>query len=574
MIYTGYTLSEIFNQLGCKDSHDIMQNILHEYTNDSFGINFTSVEFFIKYHRDWLETNDYLKIIRKDVRFLVKNGLYDRKSGSFIVDNCLKVCKNKNTISHLLSLEYFASDVPVRFKMFSEKLYRNIMDSVDNIDETYTHRSSFKNEMYTFQRMYFDISNDRNITAKTYDGVLQSSYAPKGKETIINDYGKWGFENRIKSKLMRGILKAPFRLKYPNTFFEKLNNELSARMNPTINLSIIDGYDIVEAYLERSHSNTKNLGTLDGSCMRYEACSEYIRFYAENKQVVKLLVAKDEGDKIIGRALLWKCDDKTIMDRIYGSEITINYFKTYAKENGIIRKEKQTYDNPMMWVHPDTDDVFSECFDIKVKNIRRMPYMDTFKYTDDAYDDTMILNNEDGSHCFNDTDGSIEIFEEDDHRGETWCEMSDEWIDEDDAIYIDSRSMTVHERYAVYTIDDLYELRDDCVYLDYIDKYAHEENCEICFVDHPESARYEEYILTGDAIFLDDGCCLADETWYNDFDGRDYFLSGSLVEVEVLNGDKVYKYYIDDEFNHGFDSLENYLKSIDEDLVLVKLENA
>jgi hypothetical protein len=83
------------------------------------------------------------------------------------------------------------------------------------------------------------------------------------------------------------------------------------------NFEEVTGEEIKKWYLRDNYDLVK--GELGNSCMRYPICQTYFKIYTENPEVCKLLILKnDEGDKIVGRALVWKLTTgETYMDRIY-----------------------------------------------------------------------------------------------------------------------------------------------------------------------------------------------------------------------------------------------------------------
>ena len=45
-------------------------------------------------------------------------------------------------------------------------------------------------------------------------------------------------------------------------------------------------------------------GSLGNSCMKYDVCQDYLGLYTHNKDICSLLIATDNRDRLIGRALL------------------------------------------------------------------------------------------------------------------------------------------------------------------------------------------------------------------------------------------------------------------------------
>ncbi len=118
---------------------------------------------------------------------------------------------------------------------------------------------------------------------------------------------------------------------------------------------IVSGEDIRKWYLE---DNNISIGTLGESCMRYENCQPFLDIYALNPEQINLLILKDNtGNKIVGRALIWKniylrvdgVETKEVinfMDRIYYNNDSIAaVFKLWAKNNSHYYKLRQDCDD-------------------------------------------------------------------------------------------------------------------------------------------------------------------------------------------------------------------------------------
>lgn len=151
---------------------------------------------------------------------------------------------------------------------------------------------------------------------------------------------------------------------------------------------LVKGDDIVYWYNDKNYSN--NIGSLGNSCMSYERCGGYIKFYAKNIDKVSLLILKDRenDDKIIGRALVWNLsvpENRIFMDRIYTNyDFDVDSFKEYAKNNGWLYKLSQNMYSDTKIV--DTINNTTEHLTLKIYDVidnHYYPYMDTLKYYDD-----------------------------------------------------------------------------------------------------------------------------------------------------------------------------------------------
>ncbi len=241
---------------------------------------------------------------------------------------------------------------------------------------------------------------------------------------------------------------------------------------------IVEGEDIVKWYDYNNYAHSYADTVLHSSCMA-KHCEDLINFYAINKKVKMLILYQDSSkEKIVGRALIWELDkpeNRILLDRIYAlHDHYIEFFKTYAKNNGWLYKVRQSYDtNP--FVDTKTGEVVElelEVKDIKLNNI--YPYLDTLKYLDQ---DKKILSNDEISDVkLTGTEGAPYDCE--------WSELYGKWIN----MYNLSDN-----NYVLCEIgtDDLYNdidkvrKKEDAVYLPYYSEWIPKD-------------RYDEYIVKTD----------------------------------------------------------------------------
>jgi len=150
-----------------------------------------------------------------------------------------------------------------------------------------------------------------------------------------------------------------------------------------LNFVILEGEDVRSAYHHKAY--TAQAGTLGNSCMKSEHCQDFLSFYVDNKDLVRVVtLTKDGSSGVLGRALLWTFDDKKIMDRIYtiNDEEYAHYFKMWADRNGYIYKAEQKWTNSIWFV--SNGKKFISKLEIKTKSWKynKYPYLDTFKFLD------------------------------------------------------------------------------------------------------------------------------------------------------------------------------------------------
>lgn len=207
-----------------------------------------------------------------------------------------------------------------------------------------------------------------------------------------------------------------------------------------IELEVVEGEEIRKWYNVKNYESVR--GELGNSCMRYLSCQPFFDIYVWNPDVCKLIIKKNStGDKISGRALLWKLEDgRWYMDRPYtiinSDEVLFNEF---AKKRGYIK-------------------YIDEPEDISVKlgdhEYNKYPYMDTFVCYNPKLkrlSNDWSLWPQSGYIKLNDTEGGFVT------NKVVRSEFCHGWIPEDQAIFCDD-------------IQD-YTWSYNAIYLEYIGKW-------------------------------------------------------------------------------------------------------
>lgn len=290
---------------------------------------------------------------------------------------------------------------------------------------------------------------------------------------------------------------------YPDEYnkesVEKFVNEINLVRNRRYdNFDIVEGDDLIKYYNLNSYDpDSLNGSELDNSCMSYPKCGEFLRFFADNKNVKLLILrSEDNKDKIVGRALLWDLGqingedvDGKFMDRIYFIK---NYqkdlFVEHAENNSWYHKETQhsSAEDPV-W-NPNTG--LYETMKLKTKasfkesSTDKYPYLDTLKwfYVDEGFLSNTIEYREDGEVYFlEDIDGDYLKVEDGiwvnhymqyvDQDDLVWCEYGEEWRKHDDVINLEYLEEFATEQYAesgcVQSPNGHWVLKEDAVsYLD------------------------------------------------------------------------------------------------------------
>jgi hypothetical protein len=347
-----------------------------------------------------------------------------------------------------------------------------------------------------------------------HDGLI--SYLPAGKEHKTNERGEWARDGRQSGKagkVIRKIFTKEALRFIPEKEFEAFGNVYKAKfLDNGFKFEIKPNSEILKIY---SMKRADGEAGLNASCMNDD---DYFSIY-EYCECLQILIMVNKDNRLCGRALVWNVNHErhgniTFMDRIYVSEdYMYDLFLNYARENKWWRKYSyKKYDYKSRWINPATDcaeDIF-----IKIKTntaFEVYPYIDTFSYGGDGW----LSNNCSGNdYTYSNIDGTRDGDEgsneyEDDHNGESYDDINDHYINEDDAVFLCSlgereyrdRTTSVNNAVEAYTSrrntewfheDDnnivqiegswYYKQHDDVVYRE-DGEYDMETNCVVCETD-------------------------------------------------------------------------------------------
>ena len=182
--------------------------------------------------------------------------------------------------------------------------------------------------------------------------------------------------------------KVSFSAKELETFVNNFKAQYDIIVNEVYkDLKLVKGIDIRKYYSHTKYAEPHDKGTLWNSCMRYDKCGEFLDIYTENPNNIQLLILT-EGEKIKGRALVWKLDtpDRIFMDRVYTiHDSDVNLFIDYAKKNNWLYKLRQNNE-----IHNISENVqlscslYSDDKDLSFLEAMQYPYMDTMCYLSDS----------------------------------------------------------------------------------------------------------------------------------------------------------------------------------------------
>lgn len=215
------------------------------------------------------------------------------------------------------------------------------------------------NTLFVSDMFYIDIDTETNEYI---------TYIPENKYKLLKDNENPWKKYRNKLKIGKFFNKI-FYLE--NFQIENLSHQYKIYYNIEIDnvddiFNIVSGEDIYFYY------QTKNYvlggGTLNNSCMN-NASEDKLSFYINNPDKIKLLIIKNDNNKLLGRCLMWETNKGLYLDRAYCRyDKDIFLYKKYAE----IKKMKSYY----------TNKTSLEINDLKSINNNYLPYLDSFYIKD------------------------------------------------------------------------------------------------------------------------------------------------------------------------------------------------
>lgn len=336
------------------------------------------------------------------------------------------------------------------------------------------------------------------LAKKILDGSISQSDV-----NFIYDTEPYSLKSKARSEAkIAKLVNQIFPGKYSEKEVEEFTNTFKNLKKQENEFELVKGKDIVKWYNRETYAEES--GDLGNSCMRYARCSSYFKIYTENPEAVSMLILKDaEGEKILGRALVWKIEIdiegvEYYMDRIYAiDDATKKMFQDYADDKGWLKRKTSSYGDcrDFMLGEESYEDYYAKVHLDKWK-FDEYPYMDTFKAL--IVESGTLINNEDddysGRYIMTHTDGDY-----DDTSGK-WSNWFDCRISEDDAVWSEplddwiyrsgATEVTLgHRRRRGWYPDEYEEIVHDQVR----DAYIHED-------DSTWSDYHDCYIYSDDAV--------------------------------------------------------------------------
>ena len=325
-------------------------------------------------------------------------------------------------------------------RQFPKDVTHTFIEVVKNVSNQFI-KHVLLNKLYEFDGDFIDFENEE-ITYMPYNKVQM---------LIGNAYIKTGRQSLSVHKFLTKIFKNNSSVS--ENQIKVAGDEIIAGVQK-YKIEFVEGDEIADYYASIDCSDWSTT-----SCMSGRAKS-FFKIYTDNPEVCKLGIVKNTDGEIVGRFLHWKVTDGYwINDRFYYKEPVVEeWFKKHCEKNNLyFRLDMEEF----MHGEDRVDLPLEVELKYPVSDYDEVPYLDTFRYTDG----NNKINNIDGCYSLDQTDGSNNTVED-----RIWDEYAEEYIDEDDAVYVEYGSFegNTHRDHCVY-IDfgrgsGCYALEDDCMY--------------------------------------------------------------------------------------------------------------
>lgn len=233
--------------------------------------------------------------------------------------------------------------------------------------ESYMHSLSLykgRSRSYNYESLQI------NLDSGSLD-IRSSEYSPKSdlmiKPRVINIKKVWDPKIRYEStpgKLLRKLFNSEYNDKELSEFSD-LFREYGSVGIPGFTYREEVGEKIRENYLEDNYLSGG--AGLNSSCMRYNRCQKFFDLYVHNPNT--RLATLYYNKKVAARALVWKGETETYVDRIYSATS-----QSEGIMKNLVRKYKGIYNTPV-----EAEVKVSREF---MESLESAPYMDSLYYYD------------------------------------------------------------------------------------------------------------------------------------------------------------------------------------------------
>ncbi len=280
------------------------------------------------------------------------------------------------------------SDNRKTMDIFISEKFRNVLENFKNdsiVAKLLLYKRIDKTQLQESAINYISVSEE---------DPSKISYLTQDRIKKLEESGDDFWTSKIRFRCKPGAFVNKIFKDIPANEIEKFSNLYKTfSSKKEMKFKIIKGNDIIRYYDRESYQSED--GSLGCSCMKYPKCSEYGYFnlYRDTDSVSMLILTPSNGEKILGRALLWDftCalnEDSQkkykIMDRIYTTQDDeYQYlFKKWAIENGYLYKTNQNWKDSIKFDDNSVTSEYRVGIKVNLNYVDRYPYLDTFKWLD------------------------------------------------------------------------------------------------------------------------------------------------------------------------------------------------
>ena len=228
-----------------------------------------------------------------------------------------------------------------------------------------------------------DILNSNKCLIKCNSNILDiNNITIDGNDVIYITKDKLSGRDKLKPSLYTHCKIGRFVSKFldvDSNTLEKIQEEFDFCTCNNFNYEIISGKDITDAYM-----NGAKFGTIGSSCMRHESCRNFFGIYEDN---AKMLIRRNEDNKIVVRAILWELTNINdgskinMLDRIYvANHREIQKVLAYAEKMNWAHLINQTYGEIIAKYMGKSIKLENYRVDLNKSQYSFYPFLDTFRY--------------------------------------------------------------------------------------------------------------------------------------------------------------------------------------------------
>jgi len=414
------------------------------------------------------------------------------------------------------------------------------------------------------------------ITANKYDDIQKNNsnewtsmvWKEKRSEMKIGKLIKMFYQGQFPVNQAKGQPRPK-----PLADIESFVNKFKAEREKDVNyerFEIVNGTKFQFWYSQENYSRfVHEETTLGRSCLRYKESSKFLRMYSTNKGTFSMLILKDDANKLRGRANLWVLEEpegRIYMDRIYSvNDFDVELFKDYAKQEGWLHKESQTYgwsnnivDTKTGEIHNwDKMTMLAKIKKVPIDDYKYYPYLDTLSIyntkehtlTNDGrlrvLEPHLLLTDYQGSY-HNEVDGrervNSTVYNEFIVRDEAkFVEIDDSWVYESDAVYVHNTGGKHAYRHSEKIVESniykrKYFLKEVAVYSKYLGTHVHKDSVRTAYLDEEKSQEVQiHYKMVGIEFEEKGGDIIKKKTRQNQKNFSNYSTSDREMVEEILH---------------------------------------